>query len=106
VEQLIDQMTAPQVFDPAAKLSASASLNGFASSSAAWLEEARRTSNDEAEYRDTLLERSAEALNKVTGINLDEEMTLMLELERTYQASSKLISTIDSMLGALLASVG
>jgi flagellar hook-associated protein FlgK len=29
----------------------------------------------------------------------------MLELERTYQASSKLISTIDAMLGALLASV-
>jgi flagellar hook-associated protein 1 len=106
LEQLIDQMNASQVFDPAAKLSASGSLNGFASSSAAWLEEARRTSNDDAAYRDTLLERSADALNKVTGINLDEEMTLMLELERTYQASSKLISTVDSMLGALLASVG
>jgi flagellar hook-associated protein FlgK len=33
-------------------------------------------------------------------------MTLMLELERTYQASGKLMSTIDSMLGMLLATVG
>ena len=29
-------------------------------------------------------------------------MTLLLELERSYQASSKLISTIDNMFGALL----
>jgi flagellar hook-associated protein 1 FlgK len=98
-------MGATQTFDPAAKLSASATLKGFASSSAAWLEEARRTAGDEADYRATLLERSSEALNKVTGVNLDEEMTLMLELERTYQASSKLISTIDAMLGALLSVV-
>jgi flagellar hook-associated protein 1 FlgK len=105
LEQLNDRIGATQTFDPAAKLSTSATLKGFASSSAAWLEEARRTAGDEADYRSTLLERSSEALNKVTGVNLDEEMTLMLELERTYQASSKLISTIDSMLGALLSAV-
>ncbi|MCZ7594036.1 MAG: flagellar hook-associated protein FlgK [Hyphomicrobium sp.] len=106
LEQLLDQMNATQPFDPAANLSSSATLKSFASSSAAWLEEARRTASDEADYRVTLLERSSEALSKVTGVNLDEEMTLMLELERTYQASSKLISTIDSMLATLLASVG
>ena len=105
LEELQERMNAAQAFDPAAKLSSSATLKSFASSSAAWLEEARRTATDEADYRSTLLERSSEALNKVTGVNLDEEMTLMLELERTYQASSKLISTIDAMLGALLASV-
>jgi flagellar hook-associated protein 1 FlgK len=105
LEQLQERMNAAQSFDPAAKLSTSATLKSFASSSAAWLEEARRTASDEADYRSTLLERSSDALSKVTGVNLDEEMTLMLELERTYQASSKLISTIDAMLGALLASV-
>ena len=106
IDQLLNNVSAAQVFAPAANLGTSATLKSFASSSAAWLEEARRTAGDEADYRGTLLERSAEALNKVTGVNLDEEMTLMLELERTYQASSKLISTIDSMLGTLLASVG
>ena len=105
LEQLNDRMSATRSFDPAAKLSTSATLKSFASSSAAWLEEARRTAGDEADYRSTLLERSSEALSKVTGVNLDEEMTLMLELERTYQASSKLISTIDAMLGALLSVV-
>ena len=33
-------------------------------------------------------------------------MTLLLELERSYQASSKLITTIDNMFGALLAAAG
>ena len=31
---------------------------------------------------------------------------MLLELERSYQASTKLISTIDNMLGALLQAVG
>ena len=105
LEEYIDQMHATQAFDPLAKLSSSARLDSFAASSAGWLEEARRTSGNEAEYRQTVLERSSDALSKVTGVNLDEEMTLMLDLERTYQASSKLISTIDSMLGSLLAAV-
>ena len=87
-------------------MTSSATLGGYASSSVAWLEEARRTAGNEADYRSTLLERSSDALSKVTGVNLDEEMALMLELERTYQASSKLISTIDQMLGTLLAAVG
>lgn len=105
LEQFLDQMNAAQAFDPLAKLSSSSTLGGFAASSAGWLEEARRTSGNEAAYRETVLERSSDALSKVTGVNLDEEMILMLELERTYQASSKLISTIDSMLGSLLATV-
>jgi flagellar hook-associated protein FlgK len=33
-------------------------------------------------------------------------MTLLLELERSYQASGKLLTTIDNMLGSLLAAVG
>ena len=39
------------------------------------------------------------------GIVLDEEMALMLELEQSYKASSKLVSTVDEMIQALLAAV-
>lgn len=105
LEQLIDRLNGAQSFDASAKLTSSATLGSFAASSAAWLEEARRTASEEADYRNTLLTRSSEALNKITGVNLDEEMTLMLELERTYQASSKLISTIDAMFSVLLSAV-
>ncbi|MEI9899762.1 MAG: flagellar hook-associated protein FlgK [Hyphomicrobium sp.] len=106
LDQLVDKLNGAQAFDPASKLSSSTNLKSFASASAAWLEQSRSTASDDADYREALLVRSSDALTKVTGVNLDEEMTLMLELERTYQASSKLISTIDQMLQTLMASVG
>jgi flagellar hook-associated protein 1 FlgK len=36
---------------------------------------------------------------------MDDEMSLMLQVERTYSASAKLISTVDGMLNSLLAAV-
>jgi flagellar hook-associated protein 1 FlgK len=105
LQGLIGSLSAPQAFDPAAKLQSSGTLANFAASSVGWLEQARSTASNQADYRNTLLESSSEALNKVTGINLDEEMTRMLELERTYQASSKLVGAIDSMLNTLLTAV-
>jgi flagellar hook-associated protein 1 FlgK len=67
-----------------------------------WLQQTRQTASSDADYKNVLLERASDALSKVTGVNLDEEMTSMLELERSYQASARLISTIDSMMQALL----
>ncbi len=60
---------------------------------------------EQFEYRETLYQRSSEALSKATGVNLDEEMTLLLEIERSYQTSSKLISVLDSMFSALVGAI-
>ncbi|WP_068462033.1 flagellar hook-associated protein FlgK [Hyphomicrobium sulfonivorans] len=105
LDALVDQMRATQTYSSDSKIATVATLVGFASNSAAWLEEARRSSNSEYAYRQTVLGRASESLNKITGVNLDEEMALMLELERSFQASSKVITTIDSMLASLLAAV-
>jgi flagellar hook-associated protein 1 FlgK len=105
LQELLDRFQVSRAFDGASGIDTTATLAGFSSSSVGWLQEARRAARDEAEYRTTLLDRSAEALSKETGVNLDEEMTRLLELERSYQASSKLISTIDTMLGSLIAAI-
>jgi flagellar hook-associated protein 1 FlgK len=84
----------------------SASIFSFASASTAWLQEARKVANDAAGYATTLLQRSSDSLAKETGVSIDEEMTSLLELERSYQASTRLISTIDSMMQSLLAAAG
>lgn len=102
LQQYIDNLTAQRPFDPAAGLVPSASIGSFASSSVSWLQQTRQTASSDADYKNVLLERASDALSKVTGVNLDEEMTSMLELERSYQASARLISTIDSMMQALL----
>jgi len=105
LQELLDRFAEPRAFDPSSNIDPSATIGGFGAASAAWLQEARRSASAEVEYRTALLERSAEALSKETGVNLDEEMTRLLELERAYQASSKLISTIDTMLGSLIAAI-
>lgn len=106
LQSLVDKMAETRTFDPAAQAGTSLSLSAFASSSIAWLEQARNSAASEQEYRTTLLDRSTDALSNITGVNLDEEMTNLLDLERSYQASSKLLTTIDQMFDALLAAVG
>jgi flagellar hook-associated protein 1 FlgK len=99
-------MDAPQPFDAAAQGKPSGSVIDFASSSASWIENRRKTASDSAQYQNTLLDRSNTALSNVNGVNMDDEMTTMLQVERTYAASSKIISAVDDMLNTLLAAVG
>ena len=105
LQQLVDGMATSRAFDPAALAKPNASLIDFAGSSVSWLESQRQSANDEATYSQTLLERSAEALSNVNGVNMNDEMSYMLQIERTFSASSKVIATVDEMLRALLAAV-
>jgi len=49
-----------------------------------------------------LLNTATTALSNATGVNLDNEMSQMLDLENSYSATAKLISTIDTMFSTLL----
>lgn len=106
LQQLINNMSAPQPFDVTAQGKPSGSVIEFASSSASWIESHRKAADDSVQYQNTLLDRSTAALSNVAGVNMDDEMALMLQVERTYSASSKIISTVDQMLQSLLAAVG
>jgi flagellar hook-associated protein 1 FlgK len=105
IQGLVDDMGAVRTFDPNALGKPAGSLVDFAGSSVSWLEAQRKTVGAEATYNQTLLERSADALSNVNGVNMDDEMSFMLQVERTYSASSKLIATIDQMLQNLLQAV-
>jgi flagellar hook-associated protein 1 FlgK len=105
IAQLVDALDASRSFDPSSQLQSSATLASFSSSSAGWLQASRQTASNAASYHSALETRAADALQRKTGVNIDEEMTIMLDLEKAYQASSKLITVIDSMFGALLNAV-
>ena len=49
--------------------------------------------------------RTAEALSNATGVNVDMEMSLLLDLEHSYEASARLIKAVDDMLSSLLVAV-
>ena len=42
------------------------------------------------------------ALSNATGVNLDDQMSTMLDVEHAYQASAQLMSTVNSMYATLL----
>jgi len=103
---LLGEMAKERPFDPSLGLGAKVSLQEFASSSASWVESSRQSADQSLAYRDTLLAHASEALSNATDVNVDDETALMLQLEKSYSASAKLISVIDQMLKTLLNAVG
>jgi len=96
-------IAANRPFDASAGLDATANLTSFAARADGWLSAERQAASSDYEFTSVIYERATDSLNKVTGINVQEEYLVMLELERGYQASSKLLATIDSMFESLLA---
>lgn len=93
-------------FDPAAGISATSSVSDYAANSIGWLQSMRQQASTAADAKEALAQRSSEALSNATGVNVDQEMSLMLDLEHTYQASARMMKTVDDMLTALLNAVG
>jgi flagellar hook-associated protein 1 FlgK len=77
----------------------------YASSSIGWLEQLRKSATTADENKSVMLAQTQQALSNATGVSLDEELALMLDLEQSYKASAKLLSTVDEMLTTLLDSV-
>lgn len=102
LNELSAALSAPRAFSGTSGAAPSGSIADYAASSVSWLQSARQTSLNETEYKTTVLDRTQVTLSNETGINMDEQLTRMMELERSFQASSKLISTIDEMLKTLL----
>lgn len=99
---LTEDFGAPLGFDAAAGLSTSVSLSAFAAEAEGWLEGYRSDATSAAAEKNALQARLAESLSNATGVNVDEEMTLLLQLEHSYEASARLIEVVDGMLATLL----
>ncbi|MEF8794237.1 flagellar hook-associated protein FlgK [Thiohalorhabdus sp.] len=70
------------------------------------------TAGDEKATADNLQQHQRNVMDQInnqreqhSGVNIDEEMTDMLNFQRGYQAASKVISTADEMFASLLQSV-
>jgi flagellar hook-associated protein FlgK len=98
--QAIDE---PMTFDPAAGLGTTSSLAAFAANSIGWLEQNRSEATYALETREAYVFRVTEAHSNAVGVSIDEELSLLLELEQSYKASARLIAAVDEMLRALLA---
>ena len=102
LQQLAGAIGATQTFDPSAGLGSSASLTDYTNASVSWLQAENSQASTASSYQGALATQATSALSNATGVNLDAEMTNMLNLENSYASSAKLLTTVNSMFSALL----
>lgn len=100
-----DKLGTPIAFDAAAGIPGTVSLSDYSTESISWFSALRQDAARATDNKSALMMRTQEALSNLTGVNIDEEMSLLLDLEHSYQASAKLVQTVDTMMTALLAAV-
>lgn len=103
--QFTQNLIAPTSFDAVTGIEGSRSLESFGAEMTGWLEDYRSRATAAAETKTALAMRLQETLANETGVNIDEEMSRLLDLEHSYEASARVISVVDEMLATLLASV-
>jgi flagellar hook-associated protein 1 FlgK len=101
IQQLLNGLSAIQSFEPSAGNGTSASVTSYATSSVGWFEAQRQTADNAATYQNALLSQAQTALSSATGVNLDAQMSQMLSLENSYQASAKLLAAVNDLYTTL-----
>jgi flagellar hook-associated protein 1 len=105
LQQYLSNLSANQSFSASAGIGTSNTLAGFTQASVSWIDAEQQSVASESAYQSTLLSTSTTALSNSTGVNLDNEMSQMLNLENSYSASAKLLTTINNMFGDLVAAI-
>jgi flagellar hook-associated protein 1 FlgK len=105
ITALISALDAPMTFSASTGLPASANIKQLAQNSSGWVEGLRSEASQKSDYLNALTAKAKEALSRATGVNIDDEMAEMLNLERSYQASAKVVTIIDQMFASLMAAV-
>jgi flagellar hook-associated protein 1 len=106
LDSLAQGIQSTQEFDESTGVSGNLSVMTFASNSAGWLEQIRSTATSANETKSAMSSRALEAYSSETGVSLDEELSLLLDIEQSYKAAAKLVSTVDEMMAALLEIAG
>lgn len=105
IQQYSQKLEQPMSFAPIAGLGGDVSVTEFANGAISWLEQTRQQATNAAEVKSALLMQTSKALSNETGVNIDEELALMLQYEQSYQASARLLKAVDEMLSTLLNAV-
>jgi flagellar hook-associated protein 1 FlgK len=63
-------------------------------------------SSRRSDIQSTITQQADADRESTSGVNLDEEMTRLLTYQRGYEAASRVLTTVDSMLDQLINRTG
>ena len=106
IAELASLLDATQMFPDIGGLGGEMSLKTLSLQSISWIEATRQDAQSSLDIAQATALRASDSLGRVTGVNIDFEMATLMDLEKSYQASSKVLSVVDSMLAILLEAVG
>jgi flagellar hook-associated protein 1 FlgK len=66
----------------------------------------RAASKSDVDLRAGILQQSKSARESTSGVSLDEEMVNLQKFQRAYQASGKVLATVDELMAELIQKVG
>jgi len=89
-----------------ATLGTTASLNSYFSSMVGTLGVQKQGASGLADNQQTLVDQIETWRQSTSGVNLDEEMTNMIKFQKGYNASARMLTTMDELLDKLINSTG
>ncbi len=101
--QMAAAMTAKNTMQAAGNIgNGSYSLTDFTSSSIALVSQASSNVTSQQSYQSTLQSNLKYQYTSTTGVNIDEEVSNMMNYQQAYAASARVISTVNAMLSDLM----
>lgn len=105
LQELSESISLGQSYDSRSGLDVQASLLDFSQGSIGWISSQRQNVTKETTYQNAIVTQSRITLSNTTGVNIDEQMSQMLTLENAFQASAKVLQTINSVYDALFSAI-
>ena len=102
IRSYVTAFDAPMNFAASTRIDTNTSILKYGTNSMGWLEQERSGATSANEAKSALYERSATSYSNNTAVSLDEELSLLMDIEQSYKAATKLVTTVDEMLKSLM----
>lgn len=99
---IVNSFEALQTFPATTGLGTSFTFEGYASAFVAFQGTQRANTNDAMKNKSVLTESLQTRLNNDSGVNVDRELALMIELQNSYGANAKMVQAVKEMFDQLL----
>lgn len=103
---ILENLDETRQFSPATELGNQLSVTQYASQMGAWFAEIRSNAQSFAGMAETRHSRFSEQFSNRVGVNIDDEMILLGQLEHSYEASARILKVADQMMQDLFEAVG